>query len=81
MLSRRDRDAGSSPTLAEHREHLERMLDELEDLAVKTARVAVRLQLRGTSAQDDDPTTRRALRAIEQSRAALAAFAEAVNQA
>lgn len=81
VLSRRDRDAGSSPVLAEHREHLERMFGELENMVCVAARVAIRLQVRGTSGQDDDPTTRRALRAIEQSRAALAAFAEAVNQA
>lgn len=81
VLSRRDRDAGSSPALGEHREHLERMFDELENMVRAAARVAIRLQVRGASKQDNDPTTRRALRAIEQSRAALAAFAEAVNQA
>lgn len=79
LLSRCDRDGGSSPTLAEHRAHLERIWAELEQLMSTTARVAVRLHLRDSD--PDDPLARRAQRAIRQSQQALAAFAEAVNQA
>lgn len=79
LLSRCDRDAGSSPTLAEHRAHLERIWAEVEHLMSTTARVAVRLHLRASD--PDDPLARRAQRAIRQSQEALGAFAEAVNQA
>jgi hypothetical protein len=79
LLSRHDRDAGSSPALAEHRAHLERIWSDVEHMVSITARVAVRLHLR--DADPDDPLARRARRAIQQSQAALAAFGEAVNQA
>jgi hypothetical protein len=79
MLSRRDRDAGSSPTLSGHRAALERAWSELEELITTTARVGVRLHLYG--GEETDPLVRRAQRAIEQSRAALQAFAQAVNSA
>jgi hypothetical protein len=79
LLSRQDRDAGSSPTLSEHRAHLERIWSDLEDLVATTARVAVRMHLHDADAAD--PLLRRAQRAIEHSRVALREFAEAVNQA
>lgn len=79
LISRCDRDAGSSPTSAEHRAHLERIWADLEQLMTVAARMAVLLHLR--AADSEDPLTRRAQRAIQQSQAALAAFAEAVNQA
>jgi hypothetical protein len=79
MVTRRDRDTGSSPALADHRAHLERIWADVESLVCLTARVAVRLHLRGGDSAD--PLNRRAWQAIQQSRAALAAFGEAVNQA
>jgi hypothetical protein len=79
LLSRQDRDAGCSPTLLEHRAHLERIWSDVEDLVTATARVAIRMHLHGADAAD--PLGRRARRAIERSQAALREFAEAVNQA
>ena len=79
LVSRRDRDAGSSATLSEHRAYLERIWSDLEDLVATTARVAVRMHLHGTDPAD--PLARQARRAIEHSQAALREFAEAVNQA
>ncbi|HEX6497774.1 MAG TPA: hypothetical protein VF054_01930 [Micromonosporaceae bacterium] len=79
VLTRRDRDAGSSPTLSEQRAALERIWVDVEDLVVTTARVAVRLHLYG--ADQHDPLARRGWRAIERSQAALREFAEAVNAA
>jgi hypothetical protein len=79
LVSRRDRDGGSSPKLSDYRASLERMWSDLEDLLAATARVAVWLHLRGED--EADPVARRARRAIEQSRTALREFAEAVNAA
>lgn len=78
-LSRRDRDAGSSPMLSNHRAALERMWSDVEELVSVTAQIAVRLHLHG--GDETDPLVRRARRAIEQSKAALREFAEAVNEA
>jgi hypothetical protein len=78
-LTRRDRDAASSRTLAGHRDQLERMWIDLEHLLSLTARVSVRLQLR--QCDPDDPLLYRARRAVEQSRQALVTFAEQVNAA
>jgi hypothetical protein len=79
LVTRRDRDAGCSPVLAQYRVQLERIWSDLEDLVSATARIAVRSHLHETDAAD--PLLRRVARAIEHSQTALGEFAEAVNQA
>jgi hypothetical protein len=78
-LTRQDRDAASSTTLAGHREHLERIWADLEHLMGLTARLGIRLQM--SQRDPEDPLVHRARRAIEQSRQALTDFAEQVNAA
>jgi hypothetical protein len=77
LVTRRDRDVGCSPTLAEYREQLERIWSDVEDLVCATARIAVRTHLHRAHAAD--PLLGRVGRAIGHSQAALREFAEAVN--
>jgi hypothetical protein len=63
--TRRDCDGKTSRKLRAHREQLERVWAETEDLLVTAARTALQAQQRGGNA--DDPLIRRAQRAIDAS--------------
>jgi hypothetical protein len=78
IACRRNRDAGSSSLLAEHRASLEDLWSDVEQLLVDTARIAIWLHLHDSV--EADPVGRRALRAIGQTQTALQELAVAVSQ-